>query len=105
MQPSERSPDAARSESTISATLKVISGPRTRFSAALPEQPERLDRDAPVERLGHIVDRQRRYGGGDHGFQLDARPSGSARLHLDVQCTVAAPLEAHVNAAERQRMR
>src|SRR5580700_4208384 len=98
MHSSARSPAAARSESTISATLKVTVVIAA-LAAALAEQPDAFDGDSFVERLRHIVNRQRGDRCRDHRLHLDAGAGGCVRLGLHAQHAVAAPIEADGDAA------
>src|SRR5579871_6187951 len=105
MHSSARSPDAARSERTISATLNVIARLEAPgFAAGLAQEPQRLDRDALVEGLGHVVDRQCGDAGRHQRFELDAGPRRRAGFRLDAQRAGVGPLEGYVDLVQRQRM-
>src|ERR1700722_14270566 len=111
MQPSARSPRAARSESTINAAINtgLLSAragtlPVAALAAALLHEANGFDDDALVEALAHVVDGQRRDARRHHRLHFDAGGGDRSRLGFDSQ-RVAGPLETHVDVRERQRMR
>ena len=63
-----------------SSTRLLRRPPFARFAAAFLDQPDLLDAHAPVDRLGHVVDREAGDGDGGQRLHLDAGRPQAARL-------------------------
>src|SRR5262245_7254029 len=80
------------------------SAPVARFAAGLLAQLQALDRDALVERLRHVVDRERGQRGARQGLHLDARLAGGARPAAHLEQVLVARHDLELDVLERQRM-
>src|SRR5262245_39375989 len=62
---------------------RAASAPEPRSPSAFFFETHANDFDAALDRFGHVVNRERRGGGADQGFHLDARAIDSAHLDRD----------------------
>src|SRR5262249_16560412 len=105
MQASGRTPAAARSDRTITATEYGSAGtPGPALAARLLQQPHVFDYDALVDRLAHVVNGQCGDAGGDHRLHFDPGLRAGRRSRVDLQHLVALPIEADCDLVERQRV-
>src|SRR5271169_3320104 len=79
--------------------------PPSALAARLLEEGDLADLDALVRRLAHVVERERRGGGGDERFHLVPGLAGSLDLGRDLDLgPPATGREAHGHGVERERV-